>query len=99
MQRRDRAYVNDAVSDRMTWVRPLSDKSGGKQEWIDASFAVTWNWFKIDVRRVVEIGDDARIVESWIGHFSGRRTAVRRSCGAVDFQPEQRAGLTGGEAP
>lgn len=63
---RDIESVRDAVSDRMIWVMPLPDNEHGKHEWIEASCAVTWNWFKVDVRRVIEIGNDTRVVESWI---------------------------------
>jgi hypothetical protein len=66
VQARDWEYADHAVSERMIWVMPLPDNQRGKRDWIDASFGVTWNWFKINVRRVIEIGDDTRVVESWI---------------------------------
>lgn len=58
--------VQEAVSDQMIWVMPEQDNNRGKHEWIEASCSVTWNWFEVEVRRVVEVGDDTRVVESWI---------------------------------
>ncbi|WP_169735736.1 nuclear transport factor 2 family protein [Intrasporangium oryzae] len=66
VRRRDRHYLDAVVSDRMIWVMPLADNERSKQEWIEASCSVTWNWFEVDTRRVLEIGDDGRLVESWI---------------------------------
>lgn len=62
----DTERVEDTVSDRMIWTLPVTGNTRGKREWIDASTAITWNWFRTDVRRVVEVGDDVRIVEFWV---------------------------------
>jgi hypothetical protein len=61
----DRAYLDAAVSDRMIWVLPQSDNGRGKQDWIDASLGVTWNWFEVDVLRQLNLGD-TRVVEFWV---------------------------------
>lgn len=62
---RDREYLDAVVSDRMIFVEPVPNKSRGKQEWIEASCSVTWNWFQIDVARQLDLGD-TRVVEVWI---------------------------------
>ncbi|GAB2753365.1 hypothetical protein UB45_11330 [Terrabacter sp. 28] len=63
---RDRRYLEAAVSDRMIWVMPLHDNRRSKQDWIEASCTVRWNWFKVETRRVLDMGDDGRVVESWV---------------------------------
>ena len=62
----DRALLDTYVSDRMIWVLPLPDSAGGKQDWIDASCSVTWDWFDLRVTREVDLGT-TRIVEARIG--------------------------------
>ena len=61
---RDRAHLDAAVSERMIWVMPIADNERGKRDWIDASLGVSWHWFEISVRRVVEPGDTI-VVEWW----------------------------------
>ena len=65
VQRHDRERVAELVSDRMIWVMPLVDNERGKTEWIDASLGVTWHWFRITIRREVDLGD-VRIVEALV---------------------------------
>lgn len=62
----DRDAIGAWVSDKMIWVMPVVDNTRGKQEWIDASCSITWDWFDIRVSREIDLGD-TRIVEAWIG--------------------------------
>ncbi len=61
----DRDSIDAWVSDQMIWVMPLSDNTRGKQEWIDASCSITWDWFDIRVRREIDLGN-TRLVEAWV---------------------------------
>ena len=65
MRVRDREHLEAAVSDRMIWVMPTAENRRGKQDWIEASCAVTWNWFEVEICREIDLGD-ARVVESWV---------------------------------
>lgn len=65
VQRGDRERVEAMVSDRMIWVMPSKDSARGKAEWVEASCAVAWNWFRISIHREVDLGD-VRVVEAWI---------------------------------
>jgi ribosomal protein S18 acetylase RimI-like enzyme len=62
---RDRAYLEAAVSERMIWVMPSAGNRRGKRDWIDGSCSVDWDWFEIEVVRVVDLGS-TRVVECWI---------------------------------
>ena len=57
--------IEACVSDRIVWVLPIPDSNRGKQEWIDASCAITWDWLELPVTREVDL-DTTRIVEAWI---------------------------------
>jgi hypothetical protein len=49
----------------MIWIMPSKDNERGKQEWIDASCGVTWHWFRIAIRRELDLGE-VRVVESLV---------------------------------
>lgn len=49
----------------MIWVMPLKDNQRGKWEWINASCGVSWHWFRVSVRREVDLGA-VHVVESLI---------------------------------
>jgi hypothetical protein len=87
-----RDLIESSVSDRMIWVLPMSDGTRGKQEWIDASCGITWDWFDLRVTREVDLGT-TRIVEAWISQqrqptahevAQGRRTPVAAEGVVVD---------------
>ena len=61
----DRDFIEACVSDRMIWVLPVPNGTRGKQEWIDASCGITWDWFEIRINREVDLGT-TRIVEAWV---------------------------------
>ena len=61
----DRDAINAGVSDKMIWVMPLPDNARGKQDWIDASCGIAWDWFDISVSREIDLGN-TRVVEAWI---------------------------------
>jgi hypothetical protein len=61
----DRDQIAAHVSDQMMWVLPVTDNTRGKQAWIDASCAISWNWFDIRIVREIDLGD-TRIVEAWV---------------------------------
>jgi Domain of unknown function (DUF4440) len=82
----DREHLETSVSDSMIWVMASPESQLGKQEWIDASCSVAWHWFKVTVRRSLEL-DNACVVESWI---SQSRDPV---AGEDDSRPVEAAGV------
>lgn len=62
----DRDSIEAWLSDQMIWVMPRSDNTRGKQEWIDASCSITWDWFDVRISREIDLGN-TRLVEAWIG--------------------------------
>ncbi|HUR14173.1 MAG TPA: DUF4440 domain-containing protein [Mycobacteriales bacterium] len=63
--RHDHVYLENACSDQMLWSMPSRDNQRGKRAWIDASCAVAWDWFEVDVLRQLDVGQVV-VVESWI---------------------------------
>lgn len=61
----DRDFINACVSDQMIWVMPQRDNARGKQDWIDASCGIAWDYFDIRVSREIDLGN-TRVVEAWI---------------------------------
>ena len=62
---RDLATLDAIVSDQMIWILPVPDNNRGKQEWIDASCSITWDWVGSRISRELDLGT-VRVVEAWM---------------------------------